>query len=102
MQAFIVDLDTKISFRIRRGTKWCKKTTFLVVNLPQLDSDGTLTYSATQPFMEDGSVPELGQGWQLPIGKATKIVPEHSDNPNEIITYYEFDVTFSEAGAFFV
>ena len=95
LQAFIVELDTKISFRIRRGSKWSGADAFLLINLPKTIQEGEIVYSAALPFNSDGTTQEIGQGWQLPTDLVTGFKPNNFTALNEVMTYYEFNVQFS-------
>ncbi|MFM7852307.1 MAG: hypothetical protein ACKO96_10435 [Flammeovirgaceae bacterium] len=95
-------MDTKISFRIRKGSKWSGADVLLLVNLPKTVQEGQIVYSAAQPFNSDGTTQEIGNGWRLPTDLFTGFKPNQFTAFNEVVTYHEFDVQFSLAGAFFV
>lgn len=95
-------MNTKVSFRIRRGSKYSGNATYLVINQPLVKLQKNPVYSCTQPFKPNGSVPDCGEGWDLSTDQITEVRANHSKQPTSIVTYLEFDIDFTQAGSFFI
>jgi len=91
-------VGTTLVLRIRKGSHYCHDA-HLLINKPEVGAEGRLFYTYTQPFSHDGKLKTTEQqGWALRMDYFVRIAPKDCKD----LTYFEFEVTFTESGSFFI